>query len=131
MDIVGASDSYLALLWGSLLSVVTAIAINLFSRARSLHNTVEDFMGGISSMMNGVLVLVFAWMLAVTIDHLQTAAFLSDLIPSSTPVEWMPAVVFILAALVSFSYRIELVYNGHSISLMYSSCVEPSDRWWG
>ena len=54
-------------------------------------------------MMTGVLVLVFAWMLAVTIDHLQTAAFLSDLIPASTPVEWMPAVVFILAALVSFS----------------------------
>ena len=30
--------------------------------------------------MTGVLVLVFAWMLAVTIDHLQTAAFLSNLI---------------------------------------------------
>ncbi|MEC7268367.1 MAG: Na+/H+ antiporter NhaC family protein, partial [Bacteroidota bacterium] len=50
MEVVGASDSYLALLWGSLLSVTTAIAINLFSRVRNLHNTVEDFIEGISSM---------------------------------------------------------------------------------
>ena len=119
MEIVGASDSYLALLWGSLLSVTTAVVINLFSRIRNLNNTVEDFMGGISSMMTGVLVLVFAWMLAVTIDHLQTAAFLSDLIPASTPVEWMPAVVFILAALVSFSTG----SSWSTMAILYPLCI--------
>lgn len=119
MEIVGASDSYLALLWGSLLSVTTAILINLFSQVSNLHTTVEDFMGGISSMMTGVLVLVFAWMLAVTIDHLQTAAFLSDLIPSSTPVEWMPAVVFILAAIVSFSTG----SSWSTMAILYPLCI--------
>ena len=119
MDIVGASDSYLALLWGSLMAVVAAFAINLGSQQRTLHQTVEDFMKGIASMMTGVLVLVFAWMLAVTIEDLQTAAFLSDLIPSSTPVQWMPSVVFILAALVSFSTG----SSWSTMAILYPLCI--------
>lgn len=119
MDIVGASDSYLALLWGSLMAVVVAFAINLGSEQRTLHQTVEDFMKGIASMMTGVLVLVFAWMLAETIEDLQTASFLSDLIPSSTPVEWMPSVVFILAALVSFSTG----SSWSTMAILYPLCI--------
>ena len=119
MDIVGASDSYLALLWGSLMAVVAAFAINLGSQQRTLHQTVEDFMKGIASMMTGVLVLVFAWMLAVTIEDLQTAAFLSALIPSSTPVQWMPSVVFILAALVSFSTG----SSWSTMAILYPLCI--------
>ena len=119
MAIVGASDSYLALLWGSLMAVVVAFAINLAFRQRTLHQTVEDFMKGIASMMTGVLVLVFAWMLAETIEDLQTASFLSDLIPSSTPVEWMPSVVFILAALVSFSTG----SSWSTMAILYPLCI--------
>jgi Na+/H+ antiporter NhaC len=49
------------------------------------------------------LILVFAWMLNSVIKELGTAAYLVSLLSERLPAGWLPALVFLLSSVVSFS----------------------------
>jgi Na+/H+ antiporter NhaC len=60
-------------------------------------------MGGIRSMVYAVVILILAWSLGAVCRDLDTASFLIAAVGDWIAPAWIPATVFIMAALVSFA----------------------------
>jgi Na+/H+ antiporter NhaC len=101
--VIGASDSYIALLWASLTGVVAAIVITVGNRIMSLTKTIQNMIVGFKTMMPALLILTMAWALAITTEQLHTAEYFSYLITGKISPFVLPIVIFILAALIAFS----------------------------
>jgi Na+/H+ antiporter NhaC len=102
--IIGASDSYLALLWSSLSAVLVAAALSIGQRILSLKQSVDALVSGFKTMLTAILILILAWALADITKDLHTADFISNLlIATEVPPQFLPAFTFILSALIAFS----------------------------
>jgi Na+/H+ antiporter NhaC len=103
-QIIGNANSYLALLWSSLTALAVAMALTLSQRLLNLTETLESITKGFKTMLSAVLILVMAWSLAAVTEDLHTADFITHSLLSFklSPV-WIPAITFILAAIISFS----------------------------
>lgn len=101
---IGAANSYLSLLYASLVSLLTAIIITLCRGKMKLRKVMEEIVEGFKSMFNAVLILTMAWSIALVTKDMHTAEFISQLL-----LQWsvspllIPAITFILAALIGFS----------------------------
>lgn len=102
-EIIGAADSYTALMWGSILSVITAAVLSMAQRILTLEETVEAWYSGLKSMLFAMIVLVLAWALSSTTEVLHTAEFLGSVLSDTLPPGLVPAIIFVLAALISFA----------------------------
>ena len=101
---IGAANSYKALLWASLLSLLTAIVMTLLRGKIQFGKVMEEMVEGFKSMFNAVLILTMAWSIALVTKDMHTAEFVSQLLLqwSLSPV-WVPVLTFLLAALIGFS----------------------------
>jgi len=100
---VGNANSLKALLWASLSAMIVAVVLTLFQRILSLEETIQSGLKGIKAMLPTMIILVLAWSLALITRELKTAEFLQQLWGDSFSPIWMPALVFVLSALVSFA----------------------------
>lgn len=101
--IVETANSYSALLWGSLASVVVAIAMTLSQKLLNVEKTLEGMMSGMHVMFDGVLILVLAWALSDVTVALGTADYLVSVFGESLNPYWMPAIILVLSALTAFA----------------------------
>lgn len=102
-DIFGAADSLPALLWASFLGGLAALAMATASKALSLRGAMDAWLDGVKSMVLACIILVLAWALGTVCRELQTAQFVIQGIgPWLDPV-FLPAMVFVVAAAVSFA----------------------------
>jgi Na+/H+ antiporter NhaC len=101
---IGAANSYKALLWASLLSMITAIFMTLWRGTLTFAKVMEEMVEGFKSMFNAVLILTMAWSIALVTKDMHTAEFVSQLLLqwSLSPVV-VPVLTFLLAALIGFS----------------------------
>ncbi len=101
---IGEANSYLALLWSSLLSLITAIVMTLRRGTMIFSKIIEEMIEGIKTMFNAVLILTMAWSISLITKDMHTAEFVSQLLLkwSLSPV-LVPMLTFILAALIGFS----------------------------
>ena len=101
---IGEANSFLALLWSSLLSLLTAIIMTLCRGSLEFSKIMEEVIGGIKTMLNAVLILTMAWSISLITKDMHTAEFVSQLLIkwSLSPVI-IPMLTFILAALIGFS----------------------------
>ena len=101
---IGAADSYTALLWSSLSSLLTAIIVTVSRRKMKFVKVMEAVVEGFKSMFNAVVILTMAWSIALVTKDMHTAEFVSQLL-----VQWalspalVPAITFVLATLIGFS----------------------------
>jgi Na+/H+ antiporter NhaC len=102
-DIIGAADSYRALLWASFLGVLTAAVLSLGQRILDLEETVDAWYRGLRSMLMALIILLLAWALGETTEILKTADFLVSVLGDSLPAFAVPALVFVLAAITAFA----------------------------
>ncbi len=102
-DIIGAADSYKAILWASLLSVITAGLLGVVRRLMTLEEGVKAWFAGARSMLFAMVVLVMAWSLAAVNADLGTAGVITAGIGDWLPVFLLPALVFVLAAATAFA----------------------------
>ena len=103
-DTIGNADSYIALLWASLGSLFTALALTLSQRLLSLEEAIESIIQGFKTMLPAIIILTLAWSVALITEHMHTADFISGLlIDASVSPHLLPVITFIVAALVSFS----------------------------
>jgi len=101
---IGNADSYTALLWSSLSSVLVALLLTLSQRILSLKESIDSLINGFRTMLTAVLILILAWSVALITEHMHTATFISNsMLEMSLSPYFVPAITFILAALVSFS----------------------------
>ncbi len=101
--IVGASDPFTVLLWASLLGLVCAIALAVGQRILEPRDALEAAVQGFKSMLLAVVVLTLAWSLGQVCSDLETARFLVGAVGPRLAPGFIPAVVFLVAAGVSFA----------------------------
>jgi len=101
---IGNADSYKALLWTSISGVVVAVMLTLGQKLMTLRESMESLIQGFKTMLTAVLILILAWSLALITEHMHTAYFISQsMLDLSLSPYYVPAITFLLAALVSFS----------------------------
>jgi Na+/H+ antiporter NhaC len=87
-----------------LASLVAAAAFILAGRKAKVSPPVAPvFLGGVREIAVPVLILIAAWMLGAAISQLGTAAWLSEALQGRLPVALLPAGIFLLGAVISFS----------------------------
>lgn len=101
--LIGNADSYTALLWASLFGVIVAVIMTVSSKIMSLFDTMHWMTTGFKTMLPALIILTLAWSLALCTEELGTAEFLSSALGDSINPAFMPAIIFILAALIAFS----------------------------
>ena len=101
---IGEANSYKALLWASLLSLLVAIVMTLLRGNLKLGKVMEEMVVGFKSMLNAVLILSMAWSIALVTKDMHTAEFVSQLLLqwSLSPV-LVPILTFVLAGIIGFS----------------------------
>lgn len=101
---IGQADSYTALLWSSLSGVLVAMALTMGQRLLNLKKSIDSLINGFRTMLTAILILILAWSVALITEHMHTATFISNsMLEMSLSPYLVPAITFILAALVSFS----------------------------
>lgn len=101
--LIGASDSYVSLLWASLSALLVAILLTVGQKIMNLQQSVETVVSGFKTMVPAILILILAWALASVTEEMHTAQFLTGAIGDTIPPWLIPALTFILAGFVAFS----------------------------
>ncbi len=101
---IGAANSYKALLWASVLSLLTSIVITMLRGNLTFVKVMEEMVEGFKAMFNAVLILTMAWSIALVTKDMHTAEFVSQLLLKwSLSPAVVPVLTFLLAALIGFS----------------------------
>jgi Na+/H+ antiporter NhaC len=101
--IIGASDPFTVLLWASFVGLTTAVILSIGQGILTLRSSLEATVTGFKSMFMAFVVLTLAWSLGQVCTDLETAAFLKSAVGPNMPPSLLPAVVFLVAAAVSFA----------------------------
>ncbi|MFZ0452547.1 MAG: Na+/H+ antiporter NhaC family protein [Ignavibacteriaceae bacterium] len=102
-DIIGNSDSYVALLWGSFLACIVAGIMILSQRIMNLSETVDAWFTGLRSMFLACIILTLAWSIGAITQDLRTADYIVNVISDTLNPHFLPVIVFLVCALISFS----------------------------
>jgi Na+/H+ antiporter NhaC len=101
--LIGASDSYTALIWASSAGVISAVLLSLQTRTLAMQEAIDAVIDGFKTMLPAIIILVLAWSLASITEQLNTAEFLTGAFSDNLNPKLLPALTFIFAALISFS----------------------------
>ncbi len=101
-DILGSSDTFSALMHSTLLSAITAAALSISRGVLTVNETLDAWFGGVKFMLMGLLVLLLAWALADVSKDLQTADYIVSSLGGSIPMNLLPAIIFVIAAITAF-----------------------------
>jgi Na+/H+ antiporter NhaC len=102
-EVIGAANSYQALMWGSLIGVLVAAVLSVGQRLLTLEETVEAWYSGLKSMLFAMVILVLAWALSEITAVLHTADYLTSILGEALPPGTVPAIIFVLAAATAFA----------------------------
>jgi len=102
-DIIGAANSYKALLWASLLSMATATLLSIVQRILSLEEVVNAWYRGMRAMIYAMITLILAWALASITAELRTADFLVSILGDTVPAQLLPFLIFVISAFTAFA----------------------------
>jgi len=102
-EIINNSDSYTALMWASLVSVLVAAIMTSTQRILDLGEIVESWYAGLKSMLFAMIILVLAWALSAITEQLHTAPYLVSVLGDTLNPGFVPVVVFLLAAATAFA----------------------------
>lgn len=102
-EVIGASDPFTVLLWGSLVGLTMAIVLALGQGLLTLEESMDATVAGFKSMLIAVVVLTLAWSLGRVCTDLGTADWLTEAVGPHVPPVLLPGLVFLVAAAVSFS----------------------------
>ena len=101
---IGQADSYQALLWSSILSLLTAIVMTLLRGTLAFGKVMEECIEGFKTMFNAVVILTMAWSIALVTKDMHTSEFVSQLLLKwSLAPALVPVLTFVLACLIGFS----------------------------
>ncbi|MFC1569795.1 Na+/H+ antiporter NhaC family protein [bacterium] len=102
-EILGAADPFSVLIWSSFGGSLLAGLLALCQKILSIRETMEAFIEGLKDMLAAVIILVGAWCIGQICEDLHTAEFILNLTRGLLHPSLLPAAVFLIAALISFS----------------------------
>jgi Na+/H+ antiporter NhaC len=102
-DIIGNGDSYVSMMWSSLLAVLVAAVMSRTQGILTVQEIVDSWFAGVRSMLLAMIILVMAWSLSAVNGALHTGDFLISTLGDTLPAAVLPLVVFVLSALTAFA----------------------------
>jgi Na+/H+ antiporter NhaC len=102
-EVLNNADSFAVLTWAALVGALLAIVLSVASRRLGLREALDGYVDGTKSMLIAITILILAWSLSAVCEQLDTAGYLVGVSQKVLSAHWLPAVVFVLAAAVSFA----------------------------
>ncbi|MDX1503446.1 MAG: Na+/H+ antiporter NhaC family protein [Thermoanaerobaculia bacterium] len=102
-EVFSASNSFHALLWGSLAGVTLAIVLALAQRILTVTQSMKAMVEGFRSMLLALVVLILAWSIGAVCEQLNTADYVVGLTEGVLAPHWLPVLVFLASAAISFA----------------------------
>lgn len=93
----------ISLVTGGLSAVIMASICITADRLVSVQEYIKGWLLGMKSMLGAILILFFAWTINNVVSDIQTGAYLASLVSDTLPLALLPALLFILAAIMAFS----------------------------
>ena len=101
--IMDNTNSSQALLWGSYIATFVAIAMAMGQKLLTLRAALESWFEGARTMFLAVIILILAWSLGNVCTDIHTADFIVHYTRDFISPGVLPALTFIIAALISFA----------------------------
>ncbi len=102
-DIIGNSDSYVALLWASFSACIVAGVMILSQKIMTLKETVDAWFMGLRSMFLALIILTLAWSIGAITNEMKIADYIVSILGDSLNPHFLPVLVFLVSAAISFS----------------------------
>ena len=102
-DVLGASSSFRVLLWASFGAGAITMLLALGQGILTLKQGFMAWFDGGKAMAMAIMVLTLSWALGAVCGEMKTAEFVSRLTSGFLLAEWLPAVTFLTACLISFA----------------------------
>lgn len=105
IDAFAASNASVGLVIGSLAALILTIAMFVARRTLKFDNAMSCLIKGFEAMVPAILILTLAWTLKSMTDSLGAAEYVSGVVASTASGLQMllPAIIFIVAALLAFA----------------------------
>ena len=103
-DAFSNTDAYVGLPWGSLLALIVIIFYLIIRRVVTFQEAMECVPKGFIAMVPAMIILTLATSLKAMTNNLEASAFVQNVMDNAQGLQWMlPAIVFVVACLVSFA----------------------------
>lgn len=102
-DTIGAANSFTVLIWASFGGAVVAGLLAVGGRILSVGQTVDAFIVGFRAMIVGIIILTLARSLQLVTGDLHTADYIFHVTADILNPRLLPAITFVIAAVISFS----------------------------
>ena len=103
-DAFSSTDATIGLPWGSLLALVVIILYLIIRKVISFQEAMECVPKGFIAMVPAMTILTLATSLKCMTNNLEASAFVQGVMSNAQGLQWMlPAIVFVVACLVSFA----------------------------
>ena len=103
MDIFGAADPFVTLLWGSMAGCVVGIALSVVQRILTVQEALNAWVAGMKGMFLAMVILTLAWSLGQVTEDLSTAQYVAQILNDSVPLQVIPVLVFLTSAAMAFA----------------------------
>ena len=103
MDIFGAADPFVTLLWGSAAGCIVGIALSVVQRILTVQEALNAWMAGMKGMFLAIVILTLAWSLGQVTEDLGTAQYVAQVLNDSLPLQVIPVLVFVTSAAMAFA----------------------------
>ncbi len=101
--VIGNSNSYAALLWGSFSACLVAAVMIMWQKIMTLSETIDAWFLGLRSMLLAVIILSLAWSIGNITQDMKTADYIISIISDTINPRFLPVIVFLVCALTSFA----------------------------
>ncbi len=102
-DAYSSSDASIVLFQAALIACIVAIIMGFAQKIFTLKTGIETWAHGMKSMLFVCIILILAWSIGSIIGDLGTAHFLVGALSESLPMWIVPALIFIVAGIISFA----------------------------
>jgi len=102
-DVFASSNSFTALLWGSLGGATLAMALALAQRILTVRQATGALVEGFRSMLLAIVVLLLAWSIGAVCEDLKTANYVVGLAQGVLSPRLLPVLTFLISAGIAFA----------------------------
>jgi len=102
VDAIENADVGLALVYGSGASLIVALIFS-FLKPHANKETLMAVVKGAGTMKEAMIILTAAWLVGAIIKDLQTGAYIASVVKEHLDLNYLPALIFILSAVMAFA----------------------------
>lgn len=92
-----------AILWGPFVALLVAAGLYISQKTYTVNTFLDDMFSGASHMLSIAFILIFAYAMGGVVKQLGTGQYLADVFANFLSPGLLPALVFLMACVISFS----------------------------